>query len=79
MCKYCEIDIEKYKGKKLFDYEGYESYLSIHRKYDGRFAVQYDEAHAQHGIGIINYCPMCGRKLTNYCLVHRRNLTEASE
>ena len=64
MCEYCNTEYKNQHGKPLLGDE-YESYLNLHKQIDGRVFIQYDQTHAQHERGYINFCPMCGRKLEN--------------
>lgn len=62
MCEFCDFK-NKNDGKRFLDTRGRESYLLI-RKFMGKFLLLYGAADAQNNDAIINYCPLCGRKLS---------------
>lgn len=62
MCGFCSF--EKEYGETLIDLDGSESCLRLHKTIDGRFEIRYDKTHVQQESGIVNYCPVCGRKLS---------------
>lgn len=63
MCEYCNFEVGEYQVKPLLDKEGRKSYLRLHEELDGRIAIEFEQVPQRDNVGIINYCPMCGRKL----------------
>lgn len=62
MCEFCNFE-KKNIGKGLLDSQGRESYLRV-TKFMGKFFLRYTGTHSKNNEAIINYCPMCGRKLS---------------
>lgn len=59
-CKYCEhLDIE-YCGSDIIEGDDYTDRFHLWKDFKGRYHI---ECYADHS-SPINFCPMCGRKLT---------------
>ena len=58
MCKYCEENINIFDSKKIE--------LKIEKLYDNEYIIEVNyegNEETSSDYQIINYCPMCGRKL----------------
>lgn len=60
MCEYCE-NLNDGRGAEIINDEHWTDRFNLYKDTEGNYRI---ECYADHS-SPINYCPMCGRKLTN--------------